>query len=168
MLIIGLIGNNPSEKNYVVQNIIVPVLRHYAHLNIQILNISDIKKYKLEQVSQTKQIRRINESDESDESDDWIHQYRIWCEFFDHRNCNILITADIQDDRYARYIRSRSGLICTTDNTIDVPNPDFTFERTKVQDLFPPNAPIPSVAEIENQFWDFFELLFEEMHCRCD
>jgi hypothetical protein len=60
MLIIGLIGNNQSEKNYVVQNIIVPVLRHYTpHFNIQILNISDIKKYKLEQVSQTKQIGRI-------------------------------------------------------------------------------------------------------------
>jgi hypothetical protein len=163
MLIIGLSGPKGVGKDFVAHNVIERILHHYeSQLRIRYLSFAEIQKYRLHDLSTN--ASKIPIKDET------IAQYRTWCSFVERNGCDILITTDVDSPNKARYIQKAcAGLVfkveapdrCGVDSFSVFHGFRFDGVINNSNNWYSGK----SNAEIEEQYRNCLDLIFETAHC---
>lgn len=126
MIIIGVAGKMGSGKDFICNNVIIPILKKYNETFLQLAFADQIKvnvmtknnvKYNDIYVNKTTETRRLLQIEGTEQGrnlineDIWINYFNNWITIFKNRGIDNFICTDVRFKNEVEYIRKNGGIL---------------------------------------------------------
>ena len=126
MVLIGIAGKMGCGKDYICNNIIIPILKHNNETYLQLAFADQIKinvmtkhnvDFKDVYINKTTETRRLLQLEGTENGRDkidkniWINYFHNWVNVFKNRNINNIICTDVRFKNELEYIKNNGGIL---------------------------------------------------------
>ena len=126
MVLIGIAGKMGCGKDYICNNIIIPILKHNNETYLQLAFADQIKinvmtkhnvDFKDVYINKTTETRRLLQLEGTENGRDkidkniWINYFHNWVNVFKNRNINNIICTDVRFQNELDYIKNNGGIL---------------------------------------------------------